>query len=609
MKCPESEAARNSGLWSYICAIEGTDKLGNPIEGKKPLTVCRKIRTLYIDVLKPILVGDERLFYFDPNPGAQFANFCRQCIKQTTGGFYNQPLELLPFQRAKYDALLGIKWAAGPNISKRRFTEVFDLRGRKNGKSVDGAAFCLFMAFSEKGGEIYIAASTLMQARKVWDEAKNMVYKNPFLAQRCHITTVNPTRISIPAVSSSIMALSHKPENLDGLNSNVVVIDEVHNLDREIYEVLKQSQSAWEQPILNQMTTAGFVRDALFDDEYSYAAKVLDGEVEDFTLLPIVYEMDSSDEVNDEAMWIKANPALKNDEQPNGIKNPNIIRAEINRMRDDPNLRQTVLTKDFNVVATASCSFLTADEIRAGEWGLYKREEVDGPKFWNRFKDKPVIGGYDLSMTGDFTAFVTLVPDSKKRCWVIKCQCWCSNDFLESEIFKASKIQAAFKTWIEQGWIRVSSPAAFNEDGSISDLGSHTINYDEVANYVKGEFDANGYFYYKIMNDPYRGSFLRQKLAAYGWGSEITEPVRQGFITLGEPTAAFKNYLHDGRITYLGNPVFKWMLSNAEMVEDRNGNIVIDKMKGKKMNKIDGLDAVINCFVEIVRNEDYYFAF
>lgn len=609
MNCPESVEARASGLWAYICAIEGNDLEGNPLK-REPLVVCKKIKKLYVDMIKPILLGDDRLFYFDPNEGKRFYDFCKQCIKQTTGGFFGKPLELLLFQRAKYDALLGIKWAGGPQKGRRRFTEVFDVRGRKNGKSVDGAAFCLYEAFNEKGGEIYIAASTLQQARKVWNEAMEMVYKNPFLSKRCHITTVNPTRISVPAVSSSIMALSHKPENLDGLNSNVVVIDEVHNLDRAIYEVLKQSQSAWEQPILNQMTTAGFVRDGLYDDEYSYASKVLDGEVEDFTLLPIIYEMDyGAEEIADETTWIKANPAIKDEAHPNGIKNTEVMRSEIKRMQDDPNLKQTVLTKDFNIVSTAASAYLTAEEIIKGEWGRYTREEVDSPSFWKQFDGKPVIAGYDLSMSNDFTAWVTLVPDPKKRSWIIRCQVWCSHDFLQSDVFKASKIQSAIKTWIEQGYIRVSSPSAFNEDGSVCDLGTHTINYDEVANHVKTEFMEHSYYYNKIMNDPYRGSFLRQKLAAMGWGSYVTEPVRQGFITLGEPTAMLRTYLQDGRITYLGNPVFKWMLSNCEMVFDRNGNMVIDKSNKKSMNKIDAVDAVINCFVEIIRSEDYYFAF
>ena len=184
MNAPETKEARASGLWQYICAIEGNDLDGNPIEGVKPLTVCKKIRTLYVDVLKPILLDEERLFYFDPSEGKRFYDFCRQCVKQTTGGFFGQPLELMQFQRAKYDALLGIKWACGPQKGKRRFTEVFDVRGRKNGKSVDGAAFCLYEAFNEKGGEIYIAASTLQQARKVWNETMEMILKNPFLLKR-----------------------------------------------------------------------------------------------------------------------------------------------------------------------------------------------------------------------------------------------------------------------------------------------------------------------------------------------------------------------------------------------------------------------------------------
>ncbi len=44
---------------------------------------------------------------------------------------------------------------------------------------------------------------------------------------------------------------------MDGLNAHCVIIDELHGVkDRNLYEVLKQSQSARRQPLLIMITTA-----------------------------------------------------------------------------------------------------------------------------------------------------------------------------------------------------------------------------------------------------------------------------------------------------------------------------------------------------------------
>jgi phage terminase large subunit-like protein len=40
------------------------------------------------------------------------------------------------------------------------------------------------------------------------------------------------------------------------------------------------------------ITTAGTVRECIFDDMYSYAAQVADGNVIDEHFLPILYELD-----------------------------------------------------------------------------------------------------------------------------------------------------------------------------------------------------------------------------------------------------------------------------------------------------------------------------
>ena len=79
--------------------------------------------------------------------------------------------------------------------------------------------------------------------------------------------------------------------------------------DRNLYEVMRQSMSARRQPLLIMITTAGTVRECIFDDMYNYAAQVADGTIADPHFLPVLYELDDRSEWTDPAAWVKANPA------------------------------------------------------------------------------------------------------------------------------------------------------------------------------------------------------------------------------------------------------------------------------------------------------------
>ena len=58
----------------------------------------------------------------------------------------------------------------------------------------------------------------------------------------------------------------------------------------------------------NPRSTAGTVRENIFDDIYNYANNVLDGTVKNDAFLPVLYELDSPTEWLDMKCWSKANP-------------------------------------------------------------------------------------------------------------------------------------------------------------------------------------------------------------------------------------------------------------------------------------------------------------
>ena len=140
----------------------------------------------------------------------------------------------------------------------------------------------------------YSVATKLDQAKKTFNA---IVATRKYSEALQSITRKRRTDIYVPETLSSFSALASDSKTLDGLDSHLVIIDELHAIrDRELYEVMRQSMSARRQPILVMITTAGTIRESIYDDIYSYAQSVLDGVVKDDTFLPIMYELDEKDE-------------------------------------------------------------------------------------------------------------------------------------------------------------------------------------------------------------------------------------------------------------------------------------------------------------------------
>ena len=118
-------------------------------------------------------------------------------------------------------------------------------------------------------------ASKKDQARLLFDETHNMVKQSPELSK--HIRK-RKTDLYFPLTMSRFQPLGKNSDTLDGLNSHCVIMDELHSIkDRNLYEVMKQSMSARREPLMIMITTAGTVRECIFDDIYEYACNVVDG--------------------------------------------------------------------------------------------------------------------------------------------------------------------------------------------------------------------------------------------------------------------------------------------------------------------------------------------
>ena len=491
--------------------------------------------------------------------------FIERFCRHSKGEWAGKNIELELFQKAYINALFGF---VDRDTGLRRFTESFFYIGRKNGKTTLLGAIALYMliADGEGGSEVYSIATKKEQANILFDEAHNMVQQSKFLSN--HVRK-RKSDLYFPHTFSKLMALGKNSNSLDGLNAHLVVIDELHSIqDRNMYEVMKQSQSARRQPLLIMITTAGTLRGTIFDDMYEYACNIVDGNFKDDHFLPIIYELDDKDEWKDPNMWEKANPSL------NRIKKVSDLERKVERAKNSPNDLTGVLTKDFNIRSTAEQSWLSFDDINNEE--TFNIED---------FRNGYAIGGADLSITTDLSCATLLFMDPETEKRYVHQMYWLPRDnFYE----RVEEEKIPYDKWYEQGLLRLCN--------------GNTIDYSDITDWFKEMLEDYGITPLWIYYDNYSARYWVDEMEQHGF-----KMVRchQGAKTLSLPMQNMGADLKAKRINYNNNPLLKWCLTNTSILTDRNGNIVPIKNQTAK-RRIDGTASMLDAYVGLFEHYEEF---
>lgn len=495
-------------------------------------------------------------YIFDEKRAGQPIAFIEAFCKHSKGEWAGKPVKLELFQKAFISALFGF---VDRHTGLRQYREALFFVARKNGKStlLAGIALYMLIADSEMGADIYSAATKKDQAKVIFDETHNMIKQSGYL--RKHIKK-RKTDLYFPLTFSKFQPLGKNSDTFDGLNAHCVIIDELHGIkDRNLYEVMKQSQSARRQPLLIMITTAGTVRECIFDDVYSYACNVVDGSFTDDHFLPILYELDSREEWTNPSAWQKANPALGT------IKKLDVLQMEISKAQNSPNDLSGVLVKDFNIRDTISTAWLNMDDI-------VNEETFELSRFYNCY----AIGGADLSTTGDLTCATLLMLDKDTKQRFVAQMYWLPKANFENRV-KIDKIP--YDKWLARGLLRLCN-------GNTINYGDVTAWFIEMANEYK-IFPAWVYY------DSWSAKYWVEEMENNGFKMERCI---QGAKTLSLPLQMMGADLQAKRINYNSNPLLRWCLSNTGVLTDRNGNIVPIKNQAAKQ-RIDGVASMLDAYV------------
>lgn len=490
--------------------------------------------------------------YYDAAAADRAVRWIESFCVHTIGDWAGKPFVLARWQRRIVRKLFGWKNLDGA----RKHRTVFIAVPRKNGKTTFAAALALYLVIAdgEPTSFVYSVAGNEKQARLVWSEAKRMATFSAALSE--HVETLAEA-IYYGQTNSSFRPLPSKPKNLHGLNPHGVVGDEVHAWhDREQYDVMRSALGARRQPVEIYITTAGHDRHSVCWELWQRALRVRDGEVEQPEFLPAIFAADPNDDWTDERVWAMANPGL-------GVNvSIDFLRAECRAALESPALENSFRQLYLNQWTEQSVRL-----IPVAKWDACRRDfAIDA------LRGAKCFGGLDLALVNDLSALCLLFPAPNPISETAIVALWRYWAPAENIRVRSQRDRVPYQDWAKKGLITATP-------GDATDL--QAVRRDIAA--VQEEFALQA-----LGCDPMYAHDMVQQLSADGVNCEF---VRQGMLSLAQPTAEFVRRIIAGEMAHAGDDVTRWMVGNVVAFHDAAGNFKPDKRKSPE--RIDGISAAV----------------
>lgn len=484
------------------------------------------------------------------DPGERAVRFLNNLTH--TGDYAGEPFALRPWQEAPIRQLFGTIRPDGT----RQFRKTFWALPRKQGKTelVAGGSLYLLMGQGKPNRRIYTASGDTKQAALIFGAAVEMIRADPMLSEATEVYD-GYRKICFPAGNSTLEVLSSVPKSKHGLGPTDVLIDEYHVVDEELVKVLTTGFGARKSPLTWMITTAGWDRHSLCYDEWQYAVRVRDGLVEDPTYLPVLYAAEPDDDWTAEAVWRKAMPALGD------FCSIEFIRDEFKQAKERPRFENTFRQLYLNQWTEQATRWISLDawDACAADPG-FTAEDYEG---------RDCYAGLDLSSVRDLSALVLAFPNDDGGFDLLP-WFWLPG---ESAAEREKTDRVPYPVWVREGHIAKTS--------------GKRIDYDAIRETI--EALAERYRIVALAYDPQFAGQLANQLHNDGNGLNVLA-CKNTFWTMNAPSREFERLVVEGKLRHDGNPVLKWNVANAAVVEKAEA---ILPSKGKSSERIDGVVAAV----------------
>lgn len=450
-----------------------------------------------------------------------------------------QRFSLLPYQAFIIMALFGFY---RKSTGKRKYRYAFLFMARKNGKTTFASALQLYGLLGDGvvNPQSLLIASTREQASIALTYITGIVNHSPALSKRLEAQRfkIIPRDRNNNAYCKTLASNANK---IDGYNASMAILDEVHSYPNDdLYNVIKSSIGARENPLIFLISTAGFSLDSFCYEHTEYCKSILKGDIQDDLTFALLYTMDDEDDIGDSKNWIKANPAL------GVINHVEDLEDEFNQAQHRGTQLNNFMTKHLNIYTQSEMAWIPDDKLQA-RCNKINIEELEGMECY---------AGLDLSSTRDLTSLALVF----KKDGILKVLVY---------VFKAKNAEKNLRmggidlqTWIS--------------DGHIIECQTETIDYDLIRQTI---MDLSEKYSIQIINyDQFNSALIVPKLQEAGI---YCENFAQTALKFNEPLKYLEKVIYDEEIDLSDNPAVLWQMRNIVLFIDGNENIKIMKNKSK----------------------------
>jgi phage terminase large subunit-like protein len=480
--------------------------------------------------------------------GERAVRFLR-ALKHPKSTAPKRAFQLDPWQERIVRRIYGPRNADGTRIVKT----VVLLLPRGNRKTSFAAALNLLHTIGPERrprGEAVFAASDRAQAGLGFAEAASIIREDPRLVSATRIYDAHNSvkKIVLKKDGSFLEAISGEGAPAHGRTIAMALVDELHVFkNAELWKAIKSSLPKTQGSLLVVATTAGRGQENIAFEIVDHARKVARGEIDDPSMLPILFETSADADWKDEALLYRANPGLAL-----GYQDIAWLRQLAKEAETSITARETFRQYHLNVWLDHSTSpFVEMEIYDKGDRPI--PEDINGLPCWI---------GVDMSTTTDLTAVVACVR--KDDDFLILPFFFCPGDNLRA---RGDRDGVPYVAWAEQGYI---TPTPGN-----------VIDYRAVEACIRGlceRFDVREINFDKALAQPVLIPLTEAGLP--------TATISQGWQTQTPALRDLERAIIEEHFVHAGHPVLRWNFSNIAVHHWGNDNRAF--RKDKSTGRIDG---------------------
>ena len=355
-------------------------------------------------------------------------------------------------------------------------------------------------------------------------------------------------------------------DKLQGLRPKIATVDEWLSGDirEDVVGAIEQGASKLDDYLIIAMSSEGTVRNSSGDTIKMELLDILRGDYINPHVSIFYYRLDDVNEVNDPAMWLKAQPNLGK------TVSYETYQLDVERAEKAPAARNDILAKRFGIPMEGYTYFFTYEDTIP-----HRRRD-----FWSMACSL----GADLSQGDDFCAFTFLFP-LPRGFFGVKTRCYITSLTLMK---LPGAMRVKYDQFITEGSLMVLEGTVLDMIDVYEDLDKHILD---------SEYDVRCFGF-----DPYNAkefvSRWEQENGPYG-----IEKVPQGAKTETVPLGELKTYAEE-RMLIFDQELMSFTMGNAITLEDTNGNRKL--LKKRYDQKIDSVSALMDAYIAFKANKEAF---